>query len=189
MPKTISDKKAAELLEDFLSSRGGSLYLKNWEQELKAIIQVFVIKYHELSPKAEEPAGTKNCPSKLLHQFFVKSLRNAMNDLPSDVGKLKEAVDALDGKHASRKRRRSDNHEGVKVDIPKGKRAKIEWVSKFTVYTSGSYAIHVQKGQTEVIEFTLDDASILDVKFRSAPGRTITDDNVQILNDKPAGTA
>lgn len=193
MPKTISDKKAAELMAYFLRPRGDSLYLERWEQTLKAIIQVFAVKYHELSPEAAGTFSTKRYPSRLLHEFFVKSLRNIMDDLPSDVDKLREAVDALDGKHtsrkrhrtendeadgkqASRKRRRMDNDEAVEVDIPKGKRAKVQYVSKFKVFTNG---------QTEVIEFTLDDPSIIDVKFHSAPGRvsTITDNHIELLND------
>ncbi|KAK3493626.1 hypothetical protein B0T13DRAFT_314251 [Neurospora crassa] len=163
MSKILSDKEAAKLLADFLSARDNALYLEVWEHQLKGILKVFAFKYHELAEKTSEPGEPMkyyhNFPRKLLHEFFVKSFRNILDDLPTDVDKLKEANDALDrqhhafrkrprhtekdeadGKQVSRKRRRMEKDETVDVQVSEGKCVKVEWVSK---------------GQTEVIELTL----------------------------------
>ncbi|EAA28196.1 hypothetical protein GE21DRAFT_8473 [Neurospora crassa] len=97
MSKVMSNDRAAEKLSHILLNYHSG---KGWEKELADVLQAFAVKYHELSPEVLlGTTGFDNSddhPSTLWHKFFVKSLQNTLKELPPNVDKLKEAVDALE---------------------------------------------------------------------------------------------
>ena len=133
----FTEKDSALLLAGFLRCADNfRAPLKYWEPEMKAIFQAFAVKYSELvppnddtepddddtDPAGEDPKNRPNSNIELLRQFLVKSLRNAVDDLPVDAQELKEAVEALDDKHAlaadtgKKKRRRTTDISDDEAD-------------------------------------------------------------------------
>ncbi|KAK3500406.1 uncharacterized protein B0T23DRAFT_401825 [Neurospora hispaniola] len=116
MSKVMSNDRAAEKLSHILLNYHSG---KDREKELADVLQAFAVKYHELSP--EVLLGTTGFgnsddhPSTLWHKFFVKSLQNMLKELPANVDKLKEAVDALEYKEeaAAKKPPPSNKRRGV----------------------------------------------------------------------------
>lgn len=120
MSKVMSNDRAAESLSHILLNYHSG---NGWEKELADVLQAFAVKYHELSPKVllgtTGFGNSDDHPSTLWHKFFVKSLQNMLKELPPNVDKLKEAVDALEYKEEaaanepppSNKRRRVEENE------------------------------------------------------------------------------
>ncbi|KAK3948175.1 hypothetical protein QBC32DRAFT_328017 [Pseudoneurospora amorphoporcata] len=109
-----------KVLAEFVQSANDQTYSNDWQREMHAIIEVFALKYNALLPKYAMLADKKNYPrtSKLLHQFFAKTLRNAVHDLvPLDVEGLKKAVEKLDAEYMYGKKDDRDDYDVVEPQI------------------------------------------------------------------------
>ncbi|KAK1777097.1 hypothetical protein QBC45DRAFT_434594 [Copromyces sp. CBS 386.78] len=208
---TMSDeKKAAELLAEFLSA--DSLYApsKSWGSETKAIIQVFALKRSSVMLWMTYPLtveGLKEAVEKLddsdSHRHASAERKRRRADSSDDEHEADEPNVLPEGAPTSysRKRRRTDTVEAKEPDyriaIPKGKRPVFKWVSKLKVYGGGPYTVRAVRkqlqDQPDSFEVTLEDPATVKIKFCHPPRKGFDHSRQNNLNDnldaEPADTA